>query len=71
MKKNKVKALMYSVRLEIIEEIEEMERMEYNSAQYLIKDRSSFEYGYKRGLTEAAMIILDRIKDSFPKQSDD
>ena len=70
MKKKNVKALLYKIRCEIIDEIGEMDRMMENSAEQFIKDGGSFRYGYRRGLTEAAMIMLDRIYEKFPEEEE-
>ena len=71
MKKEKVKELLYSIRCEIIDEIGELDRMMENSAEQFIKDGGSFRYGYRRGLTEAAMIMLERIYEKFPEEKDE
>ena len=70
MKKKKVKDLLYSIRTEIIEEISETNRMN-NCPQYLRTDQGSYHYGYQRGLTEAAMIMLERIMEKFPEEKED
>ena len=71
MKKEKVKELIYGMRVEIIEEIGDLKRMKENTQMSFVKDYGSFEYGYKRGLTEAAMIMLDRIYDKVPEEKEE
>ena len=70
MKKKKVKEMLYGIRVRIIDEIEEQERMEENTAKEFVKHGGSFVYGYKRGLTEAAMIMLDEIIKEWPEEED-
>ena len=70
MKKKKVKELLYRIRFEIIYEIDAQKRMDENTAPQFVRDDISFEYGYKRGLTEAAMIMLDRIYEKFPEEEE-
>ena len=69
MKKKEVKQFVYGIRVEIINEIGELKRMEENTQKTYVKDNGSFVYGYRRGLTEAAMIMLDRIYDKFPEEN--
>jgi len=71
MKKKEVKQFVYGIRVEIINEIGELKRMEENTVKMFVNDEASFEYGYRRGLTEAAMIMLDRIYDKFPEEKEE
>ena len=50
----------YQDLIDIIEEIAEQARRDGNTQEMFVKDWRSFEYGYLRGLTEAAMIMLER-----------
>ena len=68
MKKAKVKALLYEIRVMFINEIAERERMRAEELEHLYKDYGSYEYGYMRGLTEAAMIMLEKIDEMFPEE---
>lgn len=71
MKKKKVKAMLYEIRGSIIDEIGSREREEINSQPLFIQHWSTFDYGYRRGLTEAAMIMLDKIYEMFPEEEQD
>lgn len=68
MKKTEVKGLLFDIRKDIIEEIAEQARRDGNTQEMFVKDWRSFEYGYLRGLTEAAMIMLERIYSRFPEE---
>jgi len=68
MKKTEVKELLFDIRKDIIEEIAEQARRDGNTQEMFVKDWRSFEYGYLRGLTEAAMIMLERIYSRFPEE---
>ena len=71
MKKKNVKALMYSTRVKIINEIELCDRAAENELKSCYRDLNSYMYGYKRGLTEAAMIMLDVIYAKWPEEEDE
>ena len=71
MKRKNVKKLIYGIRMDIIDEIGELNRMNKNTQMSFVKHYGSFEYGYKRGLTEAAMIMLDRIYETFPEEKEE
>ena len=66
MKKKRVKEKLYEIRLAIIDEIEEpTEEME----QFLYDhQKDNMEYGYKVGMSHAAMILLDKIYELFPEE---
>ena len=68
MKKTEVKELLYDIRTDIINEIAEQNRRDGNTQELFLKDWGTFEYGYLRGLTEAAMIMLERIYGRFPEE---
>lgn len=69
MKKQKVKEKLYEIRLAIINEIEEpVETMENFIFEH---QKDSFEYGYKVGMSWAAMIMLDKIMEMFPEEKED
>ena len=70
MKNKKVKELLYEIRGSIVEEIGEMDRMEGNTAKEFVKDAPSFSYGYLRGLSEAAMILLEKIYAMYPEEKE-
>lgn len=69
MKKAKVKALLYEIRVMIIDEIQEMDRMKAEELKHLYVDYGSYAFGYRRGLTEAAMIMLEKIDEKFPEEA--
>ena len=68
MKTAKAKALLYEIRVMIIDEIQEMERMKAEELEHLYKYYGSYSFGYRRGLTEAAMIMLEKIYEVFPEE---
>ncbi len=69
MKKKKVKEKLYEIRLEIIEQIgdptEEMEQFLFNHKE------GSMKYGYRVGMSHAAMIVLDKIYELFQEEKDE
>ena len=70
MKKKEAKEFIYEIRCKIIEEIGEHERIQEECGKgYLYTNFKSFEYGYNRGLTEAAMIMLDEIYRKWPEEN--
>ena len=69
MKKQKVKENLYKIRMDIIDQIEEPnEVMEKFIFEH---QKDSFEYGYKVGMSWAAMILLDKIYEMFPEEKED
>ena len=69
MKKQKVKEKLYEIRLAIINEIEEPAE---TMGEFIFEhQKDSFEYGYKVGMSWAAMIMLDKIMEIFPEEKED
>ena len=71
MKKKNVIKNLYKIRCEIIDETVLKERLEIKRDHPLIKNYSNFVWGYKVGLSQAAMILLDKIYDLFPEEKDE
>ena len=69
MKKQKEKEKLYEIRVAIIDEIEEpKEVMEKFIFEH---QKDSFGYGYRVGMSWAAMIMLDKIMEMFPEEKED
>ena len=66
MKKKKVKEKLFDIRAAIIDEIENPnEELE----QFLLKHhKDSMRYGYKVGMSRAAMILLEKACEMFPEE---
>jgi len=72
MKKQKVKKKLYEIRVAIINEIEEpKEELEEFITRREEEGRGSMMYGYKVGMSQAAMILLDKIYEMFPEEKDE
>ena len=72
MKKEKVKSLLYDARGKIIDELDEMK--EYPGEAF-VKNHGmkeyDFDYGYRVGISSAAMILLNVIYELFPEEKDE
>ena len=69
MKKHKVKEKLYEIRVDIIDQIEEPNEV---IEEFIFQhQKDSFEYGYKVGMSRAAMILLDKIYEMFPEEKED
>lgn len=71
MKKRKVKEMLNAIRDEMIDEIAEENRIDIDSFRNLIKEPVDFIYGYKVGLSQAAMIMLEWMEELFTEEKDD
>ena len=69
MKKRKLKEMLNAIRDEMIDEIAEENRIDIDSFRYLIKEPVDFIYGYKVGLSQAAMIMLEWMEELFPDKT--
>ena len=69
MKKQKVKENLYKIRVDIIDQIEEPKEVMEDFIFGHQKD--SFGYGYRVGMSWAAMILLDKIYEMFPEEKED
>lgn len=69
MKKKKVKEKLYEIRKAIIEEIEEPEE----GTEILIQkyEKGFMRYGYRVGMSRAAMILLYKIYEMFPEEEEE
>lgn len=65
MKKRQVKEKLFDIRAAIIDEIEEPTEL---IAQFLLKhEEDPMDYGYKVGMSRAAMILWEKIYEMFPE----
>ena len=71
MKRKNVIKNLYRIRCEIIDEIVEKKRLEFKEDHSAIQNYSNFVWGYKVGLSQAAMILLDKIYELFPEEKDE
>ena len=66
MRKKRVKEMLYEIRKNIIKEIDEpTEELD----EFIFKNEvSSTLYGYQVGMSRAAMILLDKIRELYPEE---
>lgn len=69
MKKEKVKEKLFDIRAAIIDEIEDPSE---EMSLFLLKhEEDSMDYGYKVGMSRAAMIMLEKIYEMFPEEKEE
>jgi len=72
MKKKKVKRMLYDIRVKMIDEIEEMRRAPDDDFHKSLElDMETLLYGYRIGMSQATMILLDEINRLFPEVEDE
>lgn len=65
MKKQKIKELLAELQVKMVDELDETT----DDISYLIEQHTGdFEYGYKVGMSRAAMIIMAKRKEMFPEE---
>lgn len=68
MKKKLVKGKLFDIRAAIIDEIEEPKE---DIEEFLLKNQEySMRYGYRVGMSRAAMILLEEIYKMFPEEKE-